>query len=495
MVPSENLISIAMKSPLPIGVLVVAAVLLGVAPRTGAQTSTPAKKQDQQPALVRAVGVMVDKDETAVEIVCSRPIPPNITKVDGPLRLVIDLPNSVLTAKSKRVDFHNDQISAIRMDQFQSSPATVRVVVDLLKPNSYRWDTLDNRLMIRLRPDAAAASAQPVTEMALTPGVKPVAIPVIPGATGGVLLAGNRIATGSSVTAGADTAILHLGRGGEVRVCPGTTVSVTSSQNGRALMLGMSTGSLEAHYSLDASADSVLTPDFRILMAGPGQFDYAISADSRGNTCVRALPGNTASVIVSELMGDGTYQVKPSEEVMFRSGQLTAIDSRIPAGCGCPTPGPPMMRAEAQTIPEVNADTLPSNMRLAQPGDPAQPLPPPSSTSGFAVGEGKPPAQVTLSVVAPETAPLPASQPNEVHVAVEAPFVYRASDAPQPKDAPIEESRNLRADYARPQPPFRNAVLGPPPPPPAPAPVPAQAKAEHHTVFGKIKGFFSAMFR
>ena len=484
-----------MKSRLPIGLPIVIAILLGLAPHSGAQSVPSAKKLE--PALVRAVGVMVDKNETAVEIVCSRPIPPTITKVDGPLRLVIDLPNSVLAAQRKRIDFHNDQISAIRVNQYQSSPATVRVVVDLLRPSSYRWDTIDNRLMVRLRPDLEAASAtQPVTQMALTPGVKPVAVPVIPGATGGVLLSGSRIATGSSVTAGADTAILRLSNGGEVRVCPGTTVSVTSSQNGRALMLGMSTGSLEAHYTLDASADSVLTPDFRILMAGPGQFDYAISADSRGNTCVRSLPGNTASVIVSELMGDGTYQVKPTEEVMFRSGQLTAIDSRIPADCGCPAPGPPMMRAQAEPIPEVDANKLPSNLRLAQPGDPAEPSSPPPSESGFAVAEGKPPAQVTLSVVAPETAPLPPSKPDEVHVAIEAPFVFRGSDPPSPKPAPVEESRKLPATYARPQPPFRNAVLGPPRPAPPPAPLPqAAAKPGHHGVFGKIKGFFSAIFR
>lgn len=484
-----------MKSRLLIGLPVVA-ILLGLATHTRAQV-TPAKKPDQQPALVRAVGVMVDKNETAVEIVCSRPIPPLITKVEGPLRLVIDLPNSVLAAKNKRVDFRNDQISAIRVDQYQSSPATVRVVVDLLKPNSYRWDTVDNRLMVRLRPDEEAASAaQPVTQMALTPGVKPVAVPVIPGATGGVLLAGSRIATGSSVTAGADTAILRLSNGGEVRVCPGTTVLVTSSQNGRALMLGMSTGSLEAHYTLDASADSVLTPDFRILMAGPGQFDYAISADSRGNTCVRALPGNTASVIVSELMGDGTYQVKPEEEVVFRSGQLTAVDSRIPVGCGCPAPAPPMMRAQAQPLSEVDASKLPSNVRLARPGDPVQVSPPPPSQSGFAVAQGKPPAEVTLSVVAPETAPLPPSKPDEVHVAIEAPFVFRGSDPSLPKPAPVEESRKLPAAYTRPEPPFRNAVLGPPPPPtPAPAAPAAESRAEHHGAFGKIKGFFSAIFR
>src|SRR5207248_10980023 len=122
------------------------------------------------------------------------------------------------------------------------------------------------------------ATSTPPSVTSFTTGVRPVAIPMAPGGNGALIMAGERLGSGSAVTAGADTTILRLGRGGEVHVCPGTTVSVTAGETGQDLMLGMSTGALETHFRSGKASDSVLTPDFRILLAGPGEFDFAVSA-------------------------------------------------------------------------------------------------------------------------------------------------------------------------------------------------------------------------
>ena len=472
--------------------LVALSLLTGVIAASTAQSTPKLLATTETPVVVRSVRVVPGSAGTAVEILSSRPLVPVISRLDNPPRLVIDLPNAdlpnaklananllnadltngLMPGNNQRADSPGLEIRRIRVSQYQNAPPITRVVVDLLKPVGHTWDAAGNRLMVRLH-SSGDLTAKPPSVPAFKRGIQPTAVPLGPGSSGTLVLAGNRAAAGSSVTAGSETSVLRLERGGEVLVCPGTTVSVTSSQNGHALMLGMNTGALEAHYNLDASADSILTPDFRLLLAGPGEFHYAVSADSRGNTCVRALPGNTASVIVSELLGEGNYQVKPTEQIVFHSGRLNLLDTAVPASCGCPPPSIPVLRASAASEPAVSDVKLPSSspVHLAQPGDQA------------------------TNDLPPETAALPPSKPNDVHVQVEAPFVFRASDLraddqlggerPAPKPAPIREARLLQARYSPHPASFEVEVLPPPP---------THARPVHHGMFAKIKGFFAGMF-
>ncbi len=275
---------------------------------------------------------------------------------------------------------------------------------------------------------------------------------------GSVLLAGTgtKVVSGSSVTAGDAPAVFRLTRGGDLRICPATSVTLTSSTSGSQLMVGMSTGSLEAHYSLALSADTIMTPDFRILLAGPGTFNFAIKADDHGDVAVRAMKGNTASLIVQELNGDGTYQVKPSEEVLFRSGKLTDPDHGPLPDCGCPAPAVPVQRVAVEAPKELTK------------------------------------AKDEKNAEAPP--PVPMTPVAEQHLEAAVPFIYQAGDPAQ--EVVIGVAR-LRLTHG---PVLPSRMVLPPPPEPAKvsaaaAPVPAPKKAAAKKgLFGRVGAFFAAIF-
>lgn len=451
--------------------------LLGVlavcAPWTQSQAPKPSRTSPY-PA-VKSVRIVTAQDGPAVEIISTKPLVPAIRQLDNPPRLVIDLPQAVLDVRQKRIRVQANQISTLRVDQFQQSPPVTRIVVDLLAQRSYTWEAAGNRLVVHLGEnppvDANKSPFQGPSVASLTPTPKPAAAVVPP--SGAAALVGSGMVSGSSITAGDDTALLRLARGGEVHVCPGTTVSVTPSQNGHNVMLGMSTGAIEAHYPLDASSDSVMTPDFRILLAGPGEFHYALSADNHGNTCVRALPGNTASAIVSELMGDRTYQVKASDQLVFRSGHLDRVDMSVPLECGCPPPREPVLRA-TNDLPL--ADTQSTNVNLA------------AKTTPEIAGVSSPP-----SAGLPVPASATAGGKNDLHVQVDVPFVFRATDPPP---APVAEAQALPMDSLPGAAPPLSAPLPPPARTPAKGKEIASADpAPHRGFFRRLGGFFAAIFR
>jgi hypothetical protein len=423
-----------------------------------------------------------------VEILSNRPVIPSVQALNSPPRLVIDLPNCRLGTARRRTPIKQEGILTIRVEQFQEEPPVTRIVLDLLEPYGYSWDGAGNRLMVRLKPpeDVVAAGKsspfQPPSAPALAIRAAPSVVPVT-GVAGSVVMAGSRIAAGSSITAGSETAVLHVAQQGEVRVCPGTTVSVTPSDKARELMLGMSTGALEADYTLDTSANSVLTPDFRILFAGPGEFHYALSADSHGNTCVRALMGNTGSATVSELLGDRVYHVKPTEQAVFRAGQIDKVDSDVPLECGCPPPAAPVMRTEFPSLP---ADAVIAGKARVEtsPGDPQKREASPDSATGV-----KPaPAGFSSGI---ETAPLPgSSQANGVHIQVDAPFVFNARDrAAESNPPPLQQAAALPIEDSSTRQIHLDAVVQPPPP------SSSVEKPEHRSFLRRLGGFFASIFR
>jgi len=391
----------------------------------------------EQPAAVKVVTVVPADGGAVLQIVASRALTPQVQTVENPLRLVIDLPGSNLATVRKRIPFRNQQIKDVRMNQFQSSPAIARIVVDLAAPVSFTWDAMGNRLNIRIHSDDHAG-AKPATVPAMTPGVQPVAVPYAEGTTGTLVEAGSRVGSGSSITAKDETAVLRLSRGGEVRVCPGTTLSVATSPAGSDLMLGMNTGSIETHYHLDESSDSILTPDFRIVLPGPGEFNLAIKSDPRGDTCVSSLAGSNSSVVVAEILGNQTYEVKPEQQVLFRQGNMQSVEMPVTA-CGCPPPQERVMRAAADPAsapPRVTSeDKAGSQLALSNSNDPQ---PTDAATGTVAEGSTAPPNAPAGSASDPKP-----TEPSEAQVSTGLVFNakelarQRAAAAPPPLTAEV----------------------------------------------------------
>ena len=232
------------------------------------------------PRLIQSVRLVFEKGAPAVEILSSAAVIPEIMTLDSPPRLVIDLPNTLLGAVKKKIEVGKQNVTDIRINQYSRNPPITRIVLDLVAPYAHSWDGTGNRLMVRLKPaaDRNVVNRQDLDQAPISPGfaLTPEAL-IVPIANGGASAAidPSRLAAGSSITAGSETAILRLSRGGEMRVCPGTTLTVSSSSSKRDFMFGLGTGAIETHFVLKGSSDAVLTPDFRILFAGPGEFHFA----------------------------------------------------------------------------------------------------------------------------------------------------------------------------------------------------------------------------
>ena len=216
---------------------------------------------------------------------------------------------------------------------------------------------------------------------------------------------GLEVGNGSVVTAGEHSATLRLARGGQVRICPGTNLTVNKSPNGKELMFAMSAGSLEGNYPLSATADAVLTPDFRILISGPAKVDLSITASANGDACVRSR-GDDSYVIVSEVMGNDFYRLQPNEQVLFRAGHVKDPEINGATTCGCPAP-PPVEKAEAAPAPPT-------------------PSTPQQNADALAAVRNEP----AVAAAANAAAALPPQQQGKLQVEVDAPMIYSGSGAP-----------------------------------------------------------------
>jgi hypothetical protein len=281
----------------------------------------------------------------------------------------------------------------------------------------------------------------------------PIAIAPVEGVTltGALEVADGKavIAASGSITAGEHAATITLPHRGNLRICATTKVSLAvdstvaaatkpdaspssagtagakipavTPPDGSGLMMALERGALEANFATGKNSDVILTPDFRILISGPGVAAVQVRLGAKGDTCVDNRGPSAPYVTVSSIFDGGVYRVQADQRVMFQHGSLREVVDEEKESCGCP--------AEAAPSPQGNEFPLAQSAGLA----PAPKVP------GNAAPPGTQAAQVTAQLAYdgknPEAAKASAQTPAAAPVAVQAPPAAQPA-APKPAAKP-----------------------------------------------------------
>ena len=209
---------------------------------------------------------------------------------------------------------------------------------------------------MHLRAQTAAAAEPPASLIPLT--VTPIAIVPLdsrmPGSaaavTGALQVTGGRalIAANGTVVSGATTTEVALPNRGVLRVCASTEIKLAADSSVPAgespgLMMAMDHGAVETNFATGHNADILLTPDFRILIGGPGASNVKIRLGQGGDTCVDNPGSNAPYVLVTSVFDGSLYRVQSGQRVMFQHGSLREVVDQEKEPCGCP-PAPAEMR-------------------------------------------------------------------------------------------------------------------------------------------------------
>jgi hypothetical protein len=167
------------------------------------------------------------------------------------------------------------------------------------------------------------------------------------------------IAASGSVTSGTETTQVTLPRRGMLRVCASTTVKLASDSSVPAgetpgLLMAMDHGAVEMSFAAVHNSDILMTPDFRILIGGPGAAEVKVRLGTQGDTCVDNAGVNAPYVLVSSVFDGGAYRVQPGQRVMFQHGKLDAVVDQEKEPCGCPPP----VAAQSNEFPLAQSEGL-----------------------------------------------------------------------------------------------------------------------------------------
>ena len=120
---------------------------------TGTEASTHAALQK--------VSVVRGEDGISVEITARGQVTPQVSTLDRPERVVLDLPNTVMATAQRRISVGAEGVEGVRVGTDGQTPPTTRVVVDLEQACRYELvPGSDHKLVLKLHPVTVAHAAK-----------------------------------------------------------------------------------------------------------------------------------------------------------------------------------------------------------------------------------------------------------------------------------------------------------------------------------------------
>ena len=176
-------------------------------------------------------------------------------------------------------------------------------------------------------------------------------------------------------------------------------------------MMAMDHGAVEVSFATGRNSDILLTPDFRILIGGPGAAEVKVRLGQHGDTCVDNAGVNAPYVLVSSVFDGGAYRVQPGQRVMFQHGSLHEVVDQEKEPCGCPPPAVP----QTNEFPLAQSEGL-APLATPAPGPNAQPglQPQTTETLAYSAADHAPKAAepAAAATPAPAAAPPPQKKPG-----------------------------------------------------------------------------------
>ncbi|HEX4488242.1 MAG TPA: type IV pilus secretin PilQ [Terriglobales bacterium] len=154
--------------------------LLLIAMVAAAETQSNGTEAHKRSALVK-VQAVPSNDGLNLEFVTRGDVTPNVSELESPARLVVDLPNTLaLTAKNIIVE--NTGVKRIRIGMDGQVQPTTRLVIDLEKPCTYELSGSGNNRVLKVHTGVASAkAAKPAAETKVA-----VAVPEAPKQTASI---------------------------------------------------------------------------------------------------------------------------------------------------------------------------------------------------------------------------------------------------------------------------------------------------------------------